>query len=120
MCHSRLHRNTPSESLTPKTKNTTTNIIMTETEPNWHLITTQHRGVFAGELKERRDNDKTVVLTSARCAIKFNTTGGFLELADKGPNSGSKIGNPAPEITLLDVTSITLCSAEATDAWKQA
>lgn len=84
------------------------------------LVTTAHRGVFFGYLVEERDGGKTVILANARCAIKFNTTGGFLELAGSGPNSGSKIGERAPEIKLYDVTSISDCTEKAVAAWEAA
>jgi len=82
------------------------------------LITTSHRGVFCGEL-ESVEGDKAI-LQNARCAIRFATTGGFLELAQTGPTSTSKIGAAAPRITLYDVTSISDCTEEAANAWKDA
>ena len=82
------------------------------------LITTKHRGVFAGFLSAARDEGRTVTLTRARNAIRFGTTRGFLELADTGPTHSSKIGATAPELTLYDVTSCTTCSDVAASAWQ--
>lgn len=83
------------------------------------LITTKHRGVFAGHLAER-DGDK-VALREARCAIDWMTKGGFLELAQHGPNERSKIGTAAPGLSeFFGVTSISECSAAATDKWQSA
>ena len=82
------------------------------------LITTKHRGVFFGQLVTREGN--LVTLENARCAIRWNTEGGFLELADRGPNEGSKIGPTAPQIELYDVTSIAKCTDEAVTAWQRA
>lgn len=79
------------------------------------LVTTLHRGVFAGYLES--EDDKTVVLTQARCGIRWNTTGGFLELAEKGPNKESKIGSVSPRLKLHDVTSISDCTEVATKNW---
>ena len=79
------------------------------------LVTTEYRGVFAGFL-ESQDKRK-VVLARARCAIKWNTTGGFLELAKDGPNEDSKIGSEADRITLYGVTSIADVSAKAIEKW---
>ena len=76
--------------------------------------------MFAGYLEEERDNGLTVVLTNARCAIRFATTGGFLELATAGPNEESKIGSEAEQITLYDVTSKVICSDKAEAAWRDA
>lgn len=86
------------------------------------LVTTEHRGVFFGYLSKRTEDKDglTVTLEKARCAIYWATTGGFLELAEKGPNSRSKIGSRAPEIELRKVTSVTKCSPAAIDAWESA
>ena len=82
------------------------------------LVTTIYRGVFFGFLESRDGN--SVILTDARCAIRWNTTGGFLELAQVGPNSNSKIGSPAPRIELFDVTSISDVTDEAAEKWQSA
>lgn len=79
------------------------------------LVTTAHRGVFFGFLESRDGN--SVVLENARCAIRWNTSGGFLELADVGPNANSKIGSPARRVELFDVTSIADVTPEATEKW---
>lgn len=89
------------------------------------LVTTAHRGVFAGRLVSREETAEgycTVRLEGARCAIRWGTTGGFLELASKGPTGGrSKIGAVAPgAIELRRVTSITECTDEAAAAWERA
>lgn len=80
------------------------------------IITTSHRGVFWGYLESEKA--RTVVLTGARNAILWNTKKGFVELADVGPNSGSRIGARAQRITLHDVTSVTECTDVATRAWE--
>lgn len=82
------------------------------------LVTTKHRGVFFGYKKSEEGN--YIVLTRARCAIKFATTKGFLELASVGPNSKSKIGAVADQISLYDVTSVTNCTEDAEKAWNAA
>jgi hypothetical protein len=84
--------------------------------PKSVIITTSHRGVFWGYLESEKD--RTVVLAGARNAILWNTKKGFVELADIGPNSGSRIGARAQRITLHDVTSITECTDAATKAWE--
>lgn len=80
------------------------------------LVTTEYRGVFAGELKDQKERE--IVLTNARCAIYWGTKTGFLELASKGPNSKSRIGSVAGEIKLYGVTSVTTCTPEAEKAWR--
>ena len=79
------------------------------------LVTTKHRGVFFGYLAG--EDETTVTLRCARCAIRWNTKGGFLELADKGPNDGTTVGSVAGEIKLHDVTSMAAVSEEAERAW---
>ena len=83
------------------------------------LVTTAHKGVFAGYLKEK-DGKNYCVLTQARNCIRFSTTDGFLELAAVGPNNNSKIGAVAIEIELWDLTSYTVCTDQAKKAWEEA
>lgn len=82
------------------------------------LITTKHRGVFYGYL-DGRDGD-CVTLTKARCAIYWGTTTGFMELAQTGPTSKSRIGAVADRIELFDVTSIADVTADAEKLWNAA
>lgn len=83
------------------------------------IITTEHRGVFFGYTDNAKE-DTVVTLKNARCAIRWATTGGFMELADIGPNENSKIGSRAEEITLQKVTSMTKVSDRAVEAWERA
>lgn len=83
------------------------------------LVTTANRGVFFG-YTEDPSSATVVTLKSARCAIRFGTTGGVFELAGTGPTSKSKIGTRAPEITLQGVTSVSAVSEVATAAWEAA
>ena len=81
------------------------------------LVTTTHRGVFFGVLKEQ--DGEVVTLTDAQNCITWSTaTKGFLGLASKGPQPESRIGPVVPKITLYGVTSITDCTDEATKVWK--
>jgi hypothetical protein len=88
----------------------------TETKPV--IITTSHRGVFFGDLEKGTEESRTVTLTGARNAIYWATTKGFIELAQTGPNSKSKVGAVAPRIVLHDVTSVTECTEAAAAAWR--
>ncbi len=85
------------------------------TEQRFVLVTTEYRGVFAGFIESQ--DSRTVVLTRVKCAIRWNTDGGFLELAKKGPNDGSRIGSEAERITLYGVTSITDVTDKAREKW---
>lgn len=82
------------------------------------LVTTQHRGVYYGEVPDDQDiNARTMALKNARCAIYWNTTTGVAELAEKGPNSGSRIGAKADIEALHDITAVWLVSESARGAW---
>ncbi|MEM7133684.1 MAG: hypothetical protein AAF702_45740 [Chloroflexota bacterium] len=82
------------------------------------MVTTQWRGVFAGFLV-REDEDKRIVeLREIRCAIDWETKGGFLELTDVGPNEKSIIGNRALAAKLQGITGIFECSDKAKEAWQ--
>lgn len=83
------------------------------------LVTTAHRGVFFGYTHDEA-TATVVTLQRARCAIRFGTTGGVLQLAATGPTRISKIGSRAPEITLQAVTSVSAVSEIATAAWEAA
>jgi len=81
------------------------------------LVTTEYKGVFAGHLCEYSKDGRRIILKEARCAIRWATTKGFIELAEVGPNSESKIGATAPEIELYGVTSVTECTELAKQVW---
>ncbi len=62
------------------------------------LITTQHRGVFAGLIPVDQDlSVKAMPLKSARMAIYWGTSKGVMELCDTGPTSKSRISAPADQ-----------------------
>ncbi|QDU61275.1 hypothetical protein Pan216_21290 [Planctomycetes bacterium Pan216] len=87
------------------------------------LVTTQWKGVFFGQLESEGSEGPTgcsVALTGVRNCIYFGTEGGFLQLADTGPTEKSKIGSPAPRVSLVGVTSIVDCTPAAAEAWQGA
>jgi hypothetical protein len=82
------------------------------------VVTTVHRGVFAGYASET--NSKTINLRAARNCIYWpSSVGGFVGLATGGPNSQTKIG-PAADMVLHDVTAVLKCTPEAEKAWIEA
>lgn len=85
--------------------------------PTAVLVTTQYRGVFFGYALDT--SGETIELTGARCAIRFGTTAGFMELAETGPTRRSKVGARA-DIQLRGVTSVTRVTELATAAWEAA
>jgi len=82
------------------------------------LVTTAHRGVFAGYAKET--SGKTIKLREGRCCVYWPTEQrGFLGLASVGPLSGAKIG-PAADIELRDITAVAECTPASETAWRNA
>ena len=82
------------------------------------LVTTAHRGVFAGILAEDTNFPKSITLTDARnCLFWHQDIGGFLGLASVGPNSQCKIGAVAPRLILVDITSMADIAPAAWQAW---
>jgi hypothetical protein len=85
------------------------------------LITTAHRGVFAGLIHEGQDiTVKAMPLKAAKMAIYWGTTKGVMELADVGPNSKSRISAPADIPMLHDITAIFDITPEAWKKWEAA
>lgn len=85
------------------------------------LVTTQHRGVFAGEIDDGQDlSVKAMPLRGARMAIRFGTTRGLMQLAETGPTPGSRISAPADIPMLHDITAIFAVTDEAWAKWQAA
>jgi hypothetical protein len=85
------------------------------------LVTTKHRGVFAGLIED--DQDLTVdamPLKSARMAIRWGTTKGVMQLAETGPTGNSKISAVADIPILKDITAIFAITDEAWAKWQAA
>ena len=84
------------------------------------LVTTKHRGVFYGQVADDQDmNATTMRLENARCAIRWNTTTGVAELAEKGPNEGTRVGAVATIEALHDITAIWAVTDEAAAKWNR-
>lgn len=85
------------------------------------LVTTQHRGVFAGLVPSDQDMAaRTMALKEARAAIRWRTTKGVAELADTGPTEKSRIGAPADLEALHDITAVWSIKEEAWKKWQSA
>lgn len=85
------------------------------------LVTTQHRGVFAGEIEDDQDiTARTMPLKNARMAIYWGTTRGLMELCETGPTSTSKISAPADIPALHDITAVFAITPEAWEKWQKA
>jgi len=84
------------------------------------LVTTAHRGVFFG-YGSIDPEKKTIVLKDAQLVVYWSADcKGFMGLTTSGPTANCKIGVPAPEILLFDVTSISSVSKEAAEKFKKA
>lgn len=85
------------------------------------LVTTKHRGVFAGLVSDDLDlTARDFPLEQARMAIYFGTTRGLMELAQTGPTGKSKISAVADIPMLHDVTAIFAITPEAWKKWQNA
>lgn len=85
------------------------------------LVTTRHRGVFAGEIDDGQDLAATAMpLRNARMAIRFGTTRGVMQLAETGPTGNSKISAPADIPMLHDITALFEITGEAWAKWQAA
>lgn len=84
------------------------------------LVTTQHRGVFYGEVPDDQDmTATTMALKEARCAIRWATEDGVAELASEGPNKNSKVGATADLEALHDITAVWAVTDKAREQWKK-
>lgn len=82
------------------------------------LVTTKHRGVFAGEIDDDADiGANSLALRNARMAIRFGTTRGLMELAETGPTASSRISAPADIPVLHDVTAVFAITDKAWEKW---
>lgn len=83
------------------------------------IVTTKHRGVFYAEVATDADLTPTSLtdLKNCRMAIRWNTTRGLMELAEDGPNAGSKISAHADIAVLHDVTAVFEVTEKAKAAW---
>jgi hypothetical protein len=94
---------------------------MTDKTERFVLVTTAHRGVFAGYINGGYSpGDAVIHLSRARNVVYWPTGNkGFLGLASMGPLSGAKVGPPA-DIELRDITCVAQCTGDAVAAWERA
>jgi len=113
---------TTTENTTPKdapTMTTTESTTPASLIGRHALITTAHRGVFAGRVLAV--DGTTVTLADARCAIYWSEAmKGVWGLAATGPDKGCRIGAAVPEVTLWSVTAMAPCTDAAVAAWEAA
>lgn len=85
------------------------------------LVTTEHRGVFAGLINDDQDiTAKAMPLHNAKMAIKWGTNKGVMQLAETGPTNNSRISAKADIPMLHDITAIFDITPEAWKKWQEA
>ena len=83
------------------------------------VVATDKRGVFAGLLESYDREARVSVLADARqCIYWSRATGGFLGLASRGPQQGSRVSPVAPRVELPETHCVTECSIEARQQWE--
>lgn len=83
------------------------------------LVTTSHRGVFAGLIPHDQDlTQKQMPLKDARMAIYWGTTKGLMELCEDGPTAKSRISAPADIPMVHDITAVFAISEKAWEKWQ--
>ena len=96
---------------TKKTKNTTATVERAV------LVTTEYRGVFFGYATDTSGD--TIHLRAARnCLYWAKSVGGFLGLAERGPDSQCRIGARA-DLDLRKVTCVAEMTPTAVAAWEE-
>lgn len=84
------------------------------------LVTTQHRGVFAGLVEDGQDiTAKSMPLKSAKMAIRWGTDKGVMQLCETGPTNNSLISAAADIPVLHDITAVFGISPEAWKVWEK-
>lgn len=84
------------------------------------VVTTKDRGIFFGYVKDETKAPSQITLTDCRNAVYYPAqVKGFLGLTVTGPLQGSRIGPPAPELTLFDLTSVGTASPAAVEQWEK-
>ena len=81
------------------------------------MVTTKHRGVFAGLLAD--DQGDVVTITDARMCVYWSPAErGIVGLAQKGPGAGCRVSPAAPRIALRDVTAVFDLTPAAWERWQ--
>jgi hypothetical protein len=85
------------------------------------VVTTEHRGVFFGEVNgTQSDTDKVLTLSDVQmCVYWSEDVRGVLGLASTGPSKSCKVTPAVPRMVLQDVTSVMDATPEAVTAWRE-
>lgn len=83
------------------------------------VVTTEHRGVFFGNLNGSDPESKVITITEAQmCVYWTSDVQGVVGLATSGPSKSCRVTSPAPKITLQGVTAVMDATPEAAKAWR--
>ena len=82
------------------------------------VVTTEHRGVFFGELVDDKSPVKLTLKDARMCVFWAQDVKGVVGLASSGPSKSCRITFAAPTITLYKITSVMECSVEAINKWE--
>lgn len=83
-----------------------------------HVVTTQYKGVFSGELDSYDEANRVARLKNARMCVYWDTaTRGVLGLAADGPGDNCRVTKAVPLVRLEGVTAVIECSAPAVERW---
>lgn len=87
------------------------------------VVCTAKRGVFFGYAKGSAQEivDRgSITLTLARMCVYWSAnTKGVLGLAAIGPQEGSRVGPPVPELACNEITAVLVCSTAAIESWEK-
>ena len=83
------------------------------------VVTTEHKGVFAGYLIDASKGN-AVELTDAQMCVYWSVdVKGVLGLAATGPSGACRVTPAVPRIKLEAVTAVMDATAEAEAAWRR-
>ena len=86
-------------------------------EERFVVVTTKHRGVFAGVLV--KEDGRRTTLKHGRCCVYWSASvRGFVGLAHAGPDSECRVTPAAPQMVVTDVTCTLDCTEESRTAWE--
>lgn len=82
------------------------------------VVTTEHRGVFFGNMNGSSETDKVITLTDAQMCVYWSSdVRGILGLAATGPSRSCRVTPAVPKMTVQDVTAVMDATDEAVKAW---
>ena len=91
---------------------------MTTAKKRSVVVTTEHRGVFFGNLVGQNDDSKTLRLTEAQMCVYWSSdVRGVMGLAATGPSRSCRVTPAVPKMVIQDVTGVMDATDEAVKAW---